>query len=199
MVKKAGSHANDYRSGIRSAIRGLWNGAIDRQQFTDVMTGVIDRGLRFAFAEGAKGCGITPDDYTEAETTALNDAILSEFSHTDSLADAVEAGSKANKGKLDPLFQRAEMWILRYQDVVNRGRVMACGDKKFKWAMGATEKHCRTCNALSGQVRRGSFWREHVLPQNPENPKLECKGYKCRCELQLTTDPVTRGRLPSLP
>ena len=198
MIEKAGSHANDYRSAIRSAIRGLWLSAIDREQFNDVMGGIVDRGLRQAFAEGAKECGVKPGDYTEAEEKAITDAILSEFEHTNNLADYVIEHNKAHGGKLDIVNQRAELWIIRYKDVVNRGKVMACGDRKYIWTLGQSE-HCTTCARLAGQVRRGSFWRDNVLPQNAPNDKLECGGWKCQCELKGTDDPISRGRLPRVP
>ena len=198
VIEKAGSHANDYRSRIRSAIRGLWTGVIDRSQFLDIMGLTIDRSLRFAWAEGAKDCGITPADYSPQEEQALRDAQAREEMYVPQLADAVEEGSKANKGKLTPLFQRSEAWILRYKDVVNRGRTMACGDKKYRWDLGPTE-HCSTCAKLAGQVRRGSFWRTHVMPQMPPNEKLECQGWRWGCNLALTDEPVSRGRLPNLP
>src|SRR4030042_3603148 len=111
VMEKAG--AGVYRMAIRNAIRGLWTGAMDREQFGDVMSLAIEQGLAAAFAEGAKNCGIKPGDYTEAETEALQDAITNELEHVSNLADAVQANSKANGGKIDPLFQRGEMWILR--------------------------------------------------------------------------------------
>ena len=100
-------------------------------------------------------------------------------------------------GKLDPLMQRAELWALRYQDVKTRGRMMACGDQKFKWVLGPTE-HCSTCAKLAGLVHRGSQWRNYVLPQNPPNEQLECGGWNCRCSLEPTTERASR-RYPPLP
>ena len=196
MIEKAG--AGVYRMAIRNAIRGLWTGAVDREQFGDIMSLAIEQGLAAAFAEGAKDCGIKPGDYTEAEQDAIQEAIVNELTHVSDLADAVQAGSKANGGKIDPLFQRGEMWIIRYKDLVNRGKVMACGDRKYVWTLGDAE-HCTTCARLAGQVRRGSFWRDHVLPQNAPNDKLECGGWRCQCSLQGTDDPVTRGRFPRVP
>ena len=190
---------SSYRTSIRNNIRGLWSGAISRDQFEGSMITTIDGGLHDAFAEGAKECGITADDYTDVEERLIQDAVKGEIKQLDGLIDAVVAGSRANKGKLDPLYSRAEMWINRYMDIRNQGRVMACGDKKFKWRMGATEVHCRTCSRLNGQVRRGSFWRKYVLPQNPPNEQLECKGWHCLCFLELTNDPCTRGSPPSVP
>lgn len=195
-VEKAGQAT--YRMSIRNAVRGLWTGAIDRGQFLEIMGLAIDQGLAAAFAEGAKECGITPDEYTDRELQALREAQSQEEMQVLPFAEDIMANSKANKGRLGPLFQRAEMWILRYKDLVNRGRTFACSDGKFRWDLGPTE-HCRTCSALAGQVRRGSFWRERVLPQNAPNHLLECKGYRCQCTLEPTEEPVSRGRLPNLP
>jgi hypothetical protein len=193
------SHQEDYRRGIRSAVRGLWSGAIDREQFADVMIGTIDRGLRLAWQEGAGLCGIREDEYGDEETAALEAAILSELAHIQPFADVVEAGSKANGGHLEPLFSQAEVWVLRYPDVVNRAKALACADQKLQWVLGSTEEHCESCLKLNGQVRRGSFWYSHVLPKNPPNPLLECGGWRCDCDLVSTNAPASRGRLPKLP
>jgi hypothetical protein len=174
-VQKAGQAT--YQMSIRNAVRGLWTGAFDRGQFLDLMGLAIDQGLAAAFAEGAKECGITAAEYTDAEQQALRDAMAAEEMQVLPFAEDIMANSRANGGRLGPLLQRAEMWILRYKDLVNRGRTLACSDGKFKWTLGPTE-HCRTCAALAGQVRRGSFWQSHVLPQNAPNPKLECRGFR---------------------
>jgi len=186
-----------YRMSIRNNIRGLWSGAIDRDQFEGSMITTIDGGLHSAFAEGAKECDITEEDYTDKEERAIQDAVTSEIEHLDALADDIEANSRANKGKLDPLNQRAEAWILRFQDMRNQGKVMACSDKKFKWVMGNTE-HCATCAKLSGLVHRGSQWRDYVLPQNPPNSGLICQGWRCQCNLEMT-DERASTRYPSVP
>ena len=195
MILKRGE--GSYRMSIRNNIRGLWSGAISRDQFEGSMITTIDGGLHDAFAEGAKECGITEEDYTDVEQRAIQEAVTSEIEHLDALIDDITANSRAKKGKLDPLYQRAEMWILRYMDMVNQGKVMACSDKKFKWVLGPTE-HCSTCAKLAGLVKRGSFWRNYVLPQNPPNSQLICQGWKCACNLELTDERVTR-RTPSVP
>lgn len=196
-VEKAG--AATYRMGIRNAVRGLWTGAIDMGQFLDMMGLTIGQGLGAAFAEGASACGIKPDEYSDTEQQALREFISNEEFRVYEFGQIVEEGSKANGGKLSPLFQRAEMWILRYQDVVNQARTLACSDGKFRWELGGSKVHCSTCARLHGQVRRGSFWRDHVLPQNPPNRLLECEGWNCKCQLVPTNAALSRGRLPRTP
>jgi hypothetical protein len=186
-----------YRMSIRNNIRGLWSGAISRDQFEGSMITTIDGGLHDAFAEGAKECGITEEDYTDVEQRAIQEAVTSEIEHLDALIDDVQTNSRANKGKLEPLYQRAELWILRYMDMRNQGKVMACSDKKFKWVLGQTE-HCATCAKLAGLVHRGSQWRDYVLPQNAPNDQLECGGWRCQCSLELTNERAST-RYPSVP
>ncbi len=195
MITKAG--ADTYRNAIRNYVRGLWSGAIDRDQFEQGMIVAIGDGLADAFARGAKECGIEPDDYTDVEQRAINDAVDREVEALDGFMQSIVDGSKANGGQLDPLFSRADMWILRYNDVMGRARVMACGDQKFKWVLGPTE-HCSTCAKLAGLVHRGSQWRDYVLPQNPPNDQLECGGWNCQCSLEPTTERASR-RYPPVP
>ena len=112
----------------------------------------------------------------------------------------VKDGSKENKGKLTPLLQRAQLWVNRYNDVKSEAQILACKDQKLRWDLGLTEKHCRTCYALNGKVKRASFWKKlGVRPQNAPNYLLECEGWKCDCGMVVTDEPLSRGAMPSLP
>lgn len=160
----------------------------------------IERGITSAWYEGAAQCGILPEELTIDEIKMMRFRISEQMNHLNSFAEAIESGSKENKGKLTPLMQRAQLWVNRFNSVVNEARVMACKDQKLKWVLGATEKHCRTCAALNGKVKRASFWKKlGVRPQNAPNPMLECEGWLCDCSLVPTDDPISRGAMPSLP
>ena len=56
-----------YRNGLHGAIRGLWGGAIDKDQFVSRMNTHISNRLRQAWREGAANCDVTEDDMTEDE------------------------------------------------------------------------------------------------------------------------------------
>ena len=193
----------NYRRGIRAAIRGYWSAAWDYNQFTDGMVTAIHMGIPTAWYEGAAACGIMPADLSPEEKTALRQAIFHEENYIARLAQVVEAGSKANGGKLGPLMARAGTWIARYHDIVNRAKVMACADQKLRWTLhGAhvTKEPCSTCVKLNGKVKRASYWkRVGVQPQNPPNPSLECLGWLCGCSFEVTDEPLSRGPLPRLP
>lgn len=194
----------NYRNGIRSAVRSLWLSASDYYQFADTMDVVVHHGLTLAYHEGAKACGILPAELSPTERAELRQAIASEVSHIDAFATVIEAGSKANGGKLAPLFAKAETWILRYKDVVNQAKVSTCGDQKLEWvwqALGVTKNPCGTCkDKLNGKIKRASYWaRVGVRPQNPPNPYLECEGWGCLCDFRPTDAPMSKGPLPKLP
>lgn len=193
-----------YRSGIRSAVRGLWTGALDESQYFETMEVTIRRGLTAAYLEGARKCGTLNIGELSAEMRLeLQGVILDELSRAPAFGVDIVAGSKVNGGKLTPLFTRAELWVTRYTDVVSRGQVAACGDRKLEWVLHLihfTADPCRSCLKLDGKVKRASFWQKMgVRPQNPVNPSLECEGWRCGCGFRETDEPLSRGPLPGLP
>ena len=196
---KAGSHELDMRSGIRAAVRGLWNGTFDFNHFVTAMGTAIDRGLTFAWNEGAAEVGVRPDEMTDAERNMLQQRIADQMQHVVNFAQVIMDGSKANGGKLGPLHKRAEMWSAQYQSALNQGRIMAGGDLKYRWTLGDAE-HCASCLRLNGKVKRGSFWqRTGILPRVAGALYLICRGFKCQCSLMLTDEPMSKGPLPNLP
>lgn len=190
----------NYRGGIRSAVRALWLGLLDMDQFFDSMDTTIRNGIVAAWNEGAREVGVQPNELTPQERIAQQGMIISERSRIFEFGEFIEANSKANKGLLRTSFARAEAWILRAQDAKNRGVLSAKNDPKLKWIFDPAKENCRTCAALNGKIKRQSFWqRVGVRPQNPPNPLIECEGWRCGCQLVPTDEPLSRGRLPGLP
>ncbi len=189
-----------YQAALRSPVRGLWTGVLDRGQFRQSMFNTIETGIIDAWNEGAKECGIAPDELSEDELNTRDERIVQERSHISEFGQAIQEGSRANGGKLTPLFKRLDLWTNRYRDVNNEAKVMACKDKKLIWILGPTEIHCKTCPSLNGKVKRGSFWSNAgIRPQNPPNGNLECGGWNCLCELRPTDKAISRGPLPRTP
>jgi hypothetical protein len=193
--------ATTYKKALRSAVYELWKGRIDVIGFIDTMFSTVYREFTVAWAEGAKECGIiAPRELTGTEIQALNAEIAKDAGHIITFANDIMIGSQANGGKLKPLYARTNLWANRYNSVRNHARFLACSNQKMIWEMGGTEKHCRTCNALDGKVKRNDIWvKSGVRPQNAPNALLECRGWNCDCSLKPTDLPVTPGRLPHLP
>lgn len=191
---------DEFWSGIKSYVTGLWNGSFSEFQFVDGMVSLIERRLKQGWYEGAASCGISPDDLTEKEKTALTDMINHEYQFIVGFARAIQEESKANGGTLAGLLKRGELWLNRYNEARNRGAILACADKKKKWVYTEGKAHCDSCKKLNGKVKRASFWEASgVIPQSPPNSKLVCEGWECGCKFEDTTDPISKGPLPNLP
>jgi hypothetical protein len=185
---------SEYRTGIRSVIRGAWLGQYTLFQFTDAMRAVIERGLRQAWLEGAGQCGIAMDELTAPEVQAMLDMINGQMQYIITFGADIQDNSQANGGKLEPLFGRGEMWINRYNEARIRGGALACADQKREWIYGNTREHCRSCAGYVGKVYRYSVWQANGAL--PRTSALECRGFKCGCDLVPTTKRITPGRFP---
>lgn len=188
-----------YRSAMHAAIRGLWSGVLDYDQFYENMLLAIRRYTTLAWYDGAARCGILPSDLKPEERSELELAIQYENQWIDGFAEAIEENSRELGGLLGPLYDRAEIWLGRYQGTMDRAATLACADKKFRWTLGETD-HCQSCLKLDGKVKRGSYWHERgILPRVHMAWYLECQGFKCGCSLEETDEPCSMGPLPSLP
>ncbi len=197
--------AAQYRRDLLSAVRGLWQGSFTIDQFINIVGSAIQRNITRAWLDGAKECGIGPDELSQAERAALGRFILMQRFHIFGLgADivAARAASIEKHGKLVPPVEpkrgvtrgRIGMWVNRWAEAKTQSSSFACADQKAQWFLGATEKHCRTCAGFHGRVYRWSTWRENgALPQTR---RLACGGWRCDCRLETTTAPMSRGKFP---
>ena len=180
--------------------RGLWTGALSWEQAWELGTFNIRAGLTNAWHRGMESVGLRPADMTPEEKVALDQVVFQEINRLAPFLDEIEQNSKANGGKLGPLFERAAMWANRFPDVENRAREMAQNDPVLEWVINYTrtvEHNCNTCLRLNHKVKRASAWRRAGLhPQNPPNDKLECGGWLCGCGLVPSDKPLSKGPLP---
>lgn len=184
----------NYRSVLRSAVRGLWSGAIDVAQFDENMRMAESRYLTEAFAVGFKEGGINPNEITIEEQTRIGEFIQRDSTFITGFGDAILQNSRANGGKLTPLFQRVELWVERYIEAKALGKAMALADQKAEFVLGPTKDHCRSCTGLNGRVYRYSVWiANNAVP--PHNWNFECRG-GCQCSLVPTDRPITKGKFP---
>lgn len=186
----------EFRRGLRAAVRGYWNGAFTRDEFEDACFTSIYRRYTEAWQVGAAQCGIAPGEYTDAERARLTEMIYNDADFIAGLGDAVAAGSKANGGKLSPLFRRLALWENRYNAVKAEAQASACADQKLKWVLGPTKEHCSSCSRLAGKVKRASQWQ--IATIRPQSRDLKCGGWRCLCQFEVTNEPMSKGPLPKL-
>lgn len=189
-----------YRRNLRSSVRGLWQGVLTTRQTRSAFNATLDRGLSRAWLEGAKECGISEDELTQDELIARDEAIENQKEFVSGFLAVIRENSRANKGKLTPLFTRLNLWVTRYEEIKSTAKAMACKDQKLEWVLNPRKENCLSCRRLDGKVKRGSFWESSgILPRKPDAPYLICGGWDCGCSLDPTNKPVSRGPLPKLP
>lgn len=183
-----------YRLNIRAAVRGLWMGVFDYYNFLDQMSLAIERGFTQAWYEGARIYGVNPSELTQEEHDRITSEVNTERGFVPALGQAILANTKANGGKLAPLFSRAELWISGYNRVRILGSTYAAKDQKQEWVYGDTQ-HCPDCLMYNGKVYRASTWMKHNI--QPKMYALNCHGYHCQCKFVPTNKPCNKGYPPA--
>lgn len=95
------------------------------------------------------------------------------------------------------ILTRVGMWSNKSLDTAyNLGKLSGAKNKMLQWKLGATEKHCISCGTANGQVHRAKTWKEHGIL--PKSQGLECKGFRCDCKLEETTEQA-KGDIKLIP
>ena len=184
----------DFRRSIRAAVRSLWGLTTTQPGFISVMQLTLDRGFEQAWREGAKSVGILPGDRTTAEDAARQNILITSLTALPGFANFIFE----NQRGISPLsksFTRAELWINRYNEVKNLAIQMSAADQKLIWQVGPTE-HCVDCVRLNGKVKRASQWLAAEI--KPQDSRLNCGGFRCKCTTTKTDKPLSKGPLPKL-
>jgi len=185
-----------FRTDFRYVVRGLWQGVITKSQFTSQAKKVIQRELTNGWNEGAKECGIAPDELSDEEVQARDSFVESQVSYLDEFASAIIEQNKKKGGNVLSFFERAKMWLNRYADARNQAKTLACGNSKLEWVIGATGESCRDCLKYNGRVYRASVWAKYEI--HPQSNRLACHGFRCQCQLRKTDKRLTKGTPPRM-
>jgi len=195
-IEKA-TGAENFGLGVRSAARGLWRGETGLADFLVQLNGSIVRWYEVAWREGAKACGVLPEDRTLEEQVLLDQHVGTAQQRVMDLGRFVEANSKANGGKWGSLLPRLSIWSNRYEEVKAQAQQVSCKDQKLMWVINPEKESCSSCIKLNGRVYRASIWAKYKI--RPKMRELDCGGWLCGCIFQVTTEPVTPGRPPKIP
>jgi 2'-5' RNA ligase len=188
---------DDYRRTIRSQVRGFWAGQITKFDFTDGMFLAVRRNYHAAWADVAKGYGLSLDALSATDLNRLEAEIADEATFITGFADAVDAGTKVKGGQLAPLLQRADLWVEGFRRQEDIAKVLLGREKRFKWRRDPSKPgSCPDCKALDGLVLTGDEWAK--LGITPKSRKLNCHGFNCGCRFDPTDEPVSERTPPAL-
>lgn len=91
------------------------------------------------------------------------------------------------------IVSRLGLWVNHAIGAFNRGvidrePIPGEAEPRFMWQLGATERHCRDCSTLNGQIKTSAEWAAAGI--QPQSPDLECGGWYCDCRLVPVTGDV---------
>ena len=192
-LKEAIKTIGQYQRQLRRAVLEYFRGDINAFGFIDAMSDAIEQQFRKAWREGIRDAGLNPlkdsDPMLDAE---LEKRISDEINlYVLPFAADIEK-ARDSGGEIDPLYTRVDMWVNRYNDIVNAARLAYSKNERMEWVLGPTE-HCDTCLSLSGIVAYGNVWS--ASPWRPQGRNLQCGGFRCQCAL-VRTDKRPTDRQP---
>ena len=175
-----------YLWSIRNLVKDLYAGRIGND-FIDSMAELIQGQFTRAFNQAWRDEGeqLPLPDYLQE---GLETEILDQFDYVDQYyADIVDA--KENEQPIEPLLGRADLWAGQWTTTYEEAVRLIANEngENMVWRLGDTEKHCTSCASLDGIIAPASLWEElDVHPKDGDNPKLECRGFRCDCTLEVT-------------
>ena len=192
----------DYTSALERMARDVWRGRGSAAGMTSDMKKLIKKMAEQAFLEGLVEGGLIDiadaREFVEDEEEELyTDWATQQVQFVDEFTDAVEAVNGLEKelrgNAQQRIMDRILLWASDLDVLGSLGRAAAQKNRLGVWVMGEAEVHCDTCQWLDGQKHRLKWFIERAyLPRKNGSPTLECKGFRCTCEV---VDPESGERL----
>ncbi len=183
---------NAFITDIRDLMKGALNRDITRTRFGIVMRGILTRQGRRAYIDGLADGGVKVDALEADDKKRFNAWMIDQSSFVTEIGRAIYRDDSTFNPD-----SKATIWANKsLNQVYQSGLLAADMNAMYKWIIGSTEEHCKTCLKANGQVHRLKAWeRTGIMPQAN---KLECGGYHCKCTLKRVTGKAV-GRLNRVP
>lgn len=190
-----------YAKIIRGIARHVWQGKpIDALQ---LLWDAVSVGLNDAWNQGARACGIAPDELTLDEQIRRNMLIVQQRQYIPGFLAWVNVHRRDGPDKKfwRQILPRTRSWANAWNRAYNEARARACGNEKLMWVLHgrhATKKPCDDCKKLNRRVYRASIWSKYNI--YTQSPELACKGFNCGCAFRPAGPDanVTPGKPPRL-
>lgn len=182
-IKAFGATAQYFRLKFADSVNRAIAGQIPRSAFENNLIDALSTAGTNAFVDGLHDGGVDeiPDEEEQAQ---IQDWIVNQIDFVDGLADQIYAQKALTPADVPG---RADMWVNKSLSAIrDEGRAAADKNAMFKWLLGPTEKHCKDCARLDGQVHRYKEW--YSRGWLPQADKLTCKGFQCQCKLVRTDE-----------
>lgn len=182
----------DFEGDFEDLLASARGDEIRRKNFGRELMGLIEKYTERAYRDGLVDGGVGDAALDDEDMDALNAVILDQRSYVRGFTDKLYGG----EGVSDELAsQKPAMWWNKsvYPSYL-KGLQSAAKNAYFEWVYGDTE-HCKTCQALNGQVHRmRDYTKSGWLPKAE---KLACGGFQCACSLIPRMNAKASGTFPS--
>lgn len=197
-LQRAAKSAQSTRLDFELLVEDLFVDAVEGRVRKDAFRRRLMQAIRgygeLIVLDGLRAVGSTLDlvDLDDDERGEIEAHMQAQRVYVNNVAEAIYADDRVTPQ--EAAISKPEMWSNKsLMPLYQMGMAFGSKNAVMEWVLGRAEEHCDSCRALSGQRRRMSFWKSTVLPQSNS---LQCAGYRCTCDIVLTDQPVTRGRLP---
>ena len=186
---------NVFGEDVKKLVQKLYDKDISGDEFKTQLEEIVRLQLINAY-NAAWYDAIGNEDIPASLDKALQDDIKTQLEFIDGYYEDIIRDRALGMG-LVLLLARADLWGARGMESYNNAMLQIgssdnAAPNNLIWIEGDTIQKCNSCLALDGIVAPAALWDElGVYPQMGDNPKLECHGWRCQCQLVVTDKPVT--------
>jgi hypothetical protein len=186
---------NVFSEDVKKLVQKLYDKDISGDEFKKQLAEIVKLQLTNAY-NSAWYDAIGSEDIPSYLDEKLQEDIKAQLEFIDGYYNDIIRDRALGIG-LVALLARADLWGARAQESYNNAMILIgsndnAAPNNLIWIEGDTVEKCDTCLALDGIVAPASLWDElKVYPQMGDNPRLECHGWRCQCQLVVTDKPVT--------
>ncbi len=179
---------------VGSALQGAQNRDFNRTRFGIIIRGHLAREGRRACMDGLEDGGVIVTVLQGDDKARFNRWLAEQSAFVTDLGRSIY---RQDAGVFFDSARRADTWGNKSLNAIYQ-EALGVADKNglYKWKLGATDEHCKTCRTADGQIHRMKEWiRAGVMPQGT---RLICGGYQCKCTLTRVRGRAS-GRLRRIP
>ena len=180
----------DYEVEIAYLIQQANEGKINKAEFRRRLAALVGATMLGLFLLAG---GDQADNIATAELNRITRVLDKSISN---LARDVYSGEYQESDDLDEdaafgkTMAKVALWGTTAVGVWNLGKTfIRDSSRRLTWIYGDTIAHCSHCAAQNGKTRKAKEWRQlRAQGIYPQSPSLQCKGWRCRCQL-VEADP----------
>jgi len=170
-----------YQSKLTDLIRRLVSQDIDAADFVDVAFSATTSAYWDAFNLGRQAGGIDEDVDVNSEEAGIVMAKLV-FAHASISKIVALLGQPPDPALQSQALARVPAIGAAIETLYYEGLASGTANPLYQWIIGGTKEHCTDCLAYNGQRHRIKDWE--AAGAIPQTFGLECRGFKCQCELR---------------